>query len=228
MQESIEHELKLTPADPVLLDTLASVDRLGPFAVHNRRREQQRNAFFDNREHGFQHARVGFRRRIIEGQRLATWTIKGNGTTSSDGIASRPEIALQLDPDMPPGLVLGTLRDTARQRGAAALAEQVGDALAMGGLPLARPILETETDRTILDLTTAGTRLEMALDRVQLLGHSVRELEIEVELREGDLAALEKARAAIGALGETRESHGSKLSRALAHLRECHCARRQP
>jgi inorganic triphosphatase YgiF len=68
----------------------------------------------------------------------------------------------------------------------------------------------------------------MALDRVQLLGHSVEELEIEVELRQGDLAALESARVAISSLGETHESKGSKLSRALAHLRDCHCPSRQP
>jgi inorganic triphosphatase YgiF len=86
-------------------------------------------------------------------------------------------------------------------------------------------VLETQTERTILDLEDAehGWAAEMALDRVQLLGHRYQETEIEVELRRGDEAALEAARQAIEALGEVHESHGSKLSRALAHARACAC-----
>jgi inorganic triphosphatase YgiF len=91
-------------------------------------------------------------------------------------------------------------------------------------MPLARPFLETQTDRTILDLVSSerGWSVELALDRVQLVGHRYSELEIEAELKRGDEAALEAAREAITALGQVTESHGSKLSRAMAHLAACH------
>jgi inorganic triphosphatase YgiF len=117
------------------------------------------------------------------------------------------------------------LRQAARDRGAAALADQVADGLADGLLPPKEPLLETETDRRIVDLTEPGTdaEVELALDRVQLVGHDYREAEIEAELKRGDDAALDSARTAIEALGEVRESKGSKLSRALAHLEHCHC-----
>jgi inorganic triphosphatase YgiF len=157
---------------------------------------------------------------------MATWTIKSEGQTLR-GVAVRPEIELQLAADMPPAMVLGTLQQAARQRGAAALAEEVADALARagGGLVLAAPVLETQTERTVVELeaTEHGWAAEMALDRVQLLGHNYQETEIEVELRRGDDAALDAARQAIEALGEVHESHGSKLSRALEHVRACTC-----
>src|SRR5207244_918353 len=68
------------------------------------------------------------------------------------GAATRVEIALQLDAALAPALAIGVLRDAARSRGASALAEAVSDALRSDGLPLARPYVETETDRRILDL----------------------------------------------------------------------------
>ena len=224
-QESdLERELKLVPADAGLLDRLAGLDQLGPFRVTGRHREEQRNSFFDSPARAFETARLGFRRRVIEGQRLATWTLKGEGSVAS-GVASRPEIELQLSSEMPPALVIGTLEQAARQRGAPVLAEQVADALASGGLPLARPVLETVTDRRVLDLEASerGWRAELALDRVHLVGHTYAEMEIEVELRRGDEATLAAARRAIEALGAVHDSRGSKLSRALAHARSCAC-----
>ncbi|MBV9173479.1 MAG: CYTH domain-containing protein, partial [Chloroflexi bacterium] len=169
-------------------------------------------------------AHVGFRRRVVTGRRLATWTIKGEGGVVR-GVVSRPEIELELDADMPPALALDALRDAARTRGAPVLAEQVADALAVGGLPMAKPLLETETHRRILNLEAAdrGWSAELALDQVQLIGHKIAEHEIEVELKRGDESALDAARDAISQLGDVTESKGSKLSRALAHLRECHC-----
>jgi len=220
----LERELKLVPADAGLLDRLAALDHLGPFRVTGRHTEQQRNSFFDSSQRAFEAARLGFRRRLVEGQRLATWTLKGEGSVV-DAVASRPEVELQLDPDLPPALVIGTLQQAARQRGAPLLAEQVADALASGGLPLARPVLETRTDRRVLDLEAAerGWRAELALDHVRLVGHTYAETEIEVELRRGDEATLAAARRAIEALGLVHDSRGSKLSRALAHARSCAC-----
>jgi inorganic triphosphatase YgiF len=221
---NLERELKLVPREAALLDTLAQVQRLGPFAARGRRREHQQNAFFDNRDRTFKVARIGFRRRRVEGERLATWSIKGD-TDLVRGLAIRAEIELQLDPDLAPALVIGTLRDAARSRGAAALGEAVADALAAGGLPLAAPVLELETDRTIVDLEAPETSwsVELALDRVSLVGHRYSELEIEAELKRGDDNALHAAWEAIVALGEVEESRGSKLSRALAHLSACRC-----
>ncbi len=218
----MERELKLRPNDPALLDRLATVGRLGAFTVAGHRRELQRNSFFDSASGALGKARLGFRRRTIRAQSLATWSLKGGGQHVR-GVATRTEIEVQLDPATPPALALDALRQAARERGAVALADAVGEALADGGLPLATPFLETQTDRTILDLEAAepGWRVELALDRVRLLGHAYAELEIEAELKQGDEAALEAAREAITALGPTEPSEGSKLSRAMAHLAAC-------
>ncbi len=217
--ETVERELKLVPVSGELLDRLAAVDRLGTFVARGRRSELQRNAFFDTASQALAHARVGFRRRLVDGQPMATWTIKGD-TSLVGGVATRSEVELVLDGDTPPALALSALLDAARSRGASALADAVGDALATGALPRARPFLETETQRRIVDLSAAehGWRVELALDRMRIVGHDYAEVEIEAELKRGDDATLEDVRAAIAALGEVRESHGSKLSRAMAYL----------
>ena len=226
MNPNEERELKLVPPDASLLDRLAAVDRLGELEVRSRRHELQRNSFFDNPSRTFQRERIGFRRRVIAGQRLATWTLKtGSAESVADGIATRFEVELQLDADMPPALSVGVLRDAARSRGAAALAEGVADALRRGGLPLARPVLELSTDRRILDLEAAsrGWVVELALDRVTMVGHAYAELEIEAELMRGSVDALSAGHESIAGLGRIRASEGSKLSRALAHLAACRC-----
>jgi inorganic triphosphatase YgiF len=223
----IERELKLTPADPALLEDVARLERFGEFVVTGRRRELQRNSFFDTRSAALKAARVGFRRRTIDGQRLARWTLKAPGDRATvRGVATRTEIELHLDPDMPPALALAALRSAARQRDAVVLAEALDDALVANGLPLAQPFLESDTDRVVIDLVAAarGWMVELALDRVHLVGHNYRELEIEAELKHGDLAALEAIRETIEGVGQVRESEGSKLSRGMAHLNRCACA----
>jgi len=219
-----ERELKLVPADEALLDRLEAVERLGELEVRGRRRELQRNSFFDTRSRALGRARVGFRRRTIAGERMATWTLKADSKLEG-GVATRLEIELQLDADLAPALAIGVLRDAARSRGASALAEAVSDALRSDGLPLARPYVETETDRRILDLEAParGWKVELALDRMRLLGHNYADVEIEAELKHGDLDALDAARQAVASLGEVRPSEASKLSRALAHLASCNC-----
>ena len=218
----IERELKLRPDDAALLDRLAPVDHLGPFQVVARRAEQQRNSFFDSRTRALGSARLALRRRCIPGQSLATWTLKSEGELVR-GIASRPEVELRLRDDMPPMMALGALTQAARQRGAAALAEEVADAMVGSPPPLARPFVEMVTDRRVLDLRdTHGAELELALDEVRLEDHRAYvEQEIEAELRRGEESALEVARAAIAELGRVHDSQGSKLSRALDHLRAC-------
>jgi inorganic triphosphatase YgiF len=223
----IERELKLTPADPALLEDVARLERFGEFDVTGRRRELQRNSFFDTRSAALKAARVGFRRRTIEGQRLARWTLKAPGDRATvRGVVTRTELELHLDPDMPPALALAALRSAARQRDAVVLAEALDDALVANGLPLAQPFLESDTDRLVIDLVAAarGWTVELALDRVHLVGHDYRELEIEAELKHGDLGALEAIRETIEAVGQVRESEGSKLSRGMAHLKRCACA----
>jgi inorganic triphosphatase YgiF len=223
----IERELKLTPADPALLEDVARLERFGEFDVTGRRRELQHNSFFDTRSAALKAARVGFRRRTIDGQRLARWTLKAPGDRATvRGVATRTELELHLDPDMPPALALAALRSAARQRDAVVLAEALDDALVANGLPLAQPFLESDTDRLVIDLVAAarGWTVELALDRVHLVGHDYRELEIEAELKHGDLGALEAIRETIEAVGQVRESEGSKLSRGMAHLKRCACA----
>jgi inorganic triphosphatase YgiF len=224
VSDDVERELKLVPEDPGLLDLLAAQNEFGQLVVAGRRHEVQRNSFFDTPTRSLGAARVGFRRRTIAGQPMAIWSLKSDAKVLR-GVTTRSEIEVQLDPDMAPTLALGTLRQVARQRGALALAEEIGDALSGGGPPLAQPFLELQTDRTILDLESAarGWSVELALDRVQLLGHDYAEVEIEAELKRGDESALESIRRAINALGHLRESNGSKLSRAFAHLQACDC-----
>jgi inorganic triphosphatase YgiF len=231
VSEPVERELKLVPADPALLDRLAAVKQLGGFVATGAHRESQHNSFYDSATRSLGKARVGFRRRTVAGQSLATWTIKSESQrATTPGIATRAEIELRLDAEMPPALAIGALRDAARARGAPALADDVSDALAAGGLPLATPYLETETDRRVVDLEAEDGRsaVELALDRVRLIGHAVEEIEIEAELKRGDEADLEEIRLAIAASGDVRESEGSKLSRALSHLDVCHCADSAP
>ena len=225
MTDAVERELKLMPGDPGVLDELARIDRLGSFSVTGRRHELQRNSFFDTRDRTLGANHVGFRRRTVPGQRLARWTLKGDSDELAKGVATRAEVELQLDQDMAPALALGVLRDAARSRGATPLAEAVADAQASGGLPLAEPFIETETDRTILDLAAPerGWAVELALDRMRVVGHRYADVEIEAELKRGDVSALESAREAIEGFGEVRDSEGSKLSRAIAHVRACDC-----
>lgn len=218
----IERELKLTPDDESLLDRLEGLTRLGPFRVAGHRREQQRNAFFETATGALRGARLAFRRRVIAGQRLATWTLKGPGERLH-GVTSRPEVEVHLDADSPPALVLEVLGQAARERGHPVLAERLRDALVGSPPPLAQPSLEMETDRRILDLEAVGQgwSVELALDRVTLAGHpAYRRNEVEAELKGGDPdAALAAARAAIQALGAAAESPQSKLADALEHLR---------
>ncbi|HEX8969311.1 MAG TPA: CYTH domain-containing protein [Chloroflexota bacterium] len=225
MSQPLERELKLVPSDAGLLDQLAHVDHLGPFVAARHWRERQCNSFFDTPRRALASARVGFRRRQVEGERLAIWTLKGD-TAAVRGIATREEIELSLRPDLAPGVALGTLAEAARSRGASALARAVGDALGSDEEPTPPPLLETETDRTLVDLEAVdlGWRVELALDRVRLIGHVYTEVEIEAELKRGEPDALQEVRRAIAELGAVRESNGSKLSRALEHLRTCDCA----
>ena len=155
---------------------------------------------------------------------MAIWSLKSDAKVLR-GVTTRREIELQLDAAMAPMLALGTLRQVARQRGATALAEEIGDALSGGSPPLAQPFVQLETDRTILDLESSahGWSVELALDRVKLRGHDYAEVEIEAELKRGDERALESVRQAIEALGTVQESDGSKLSRAMAHVQACEC-----
>jgi inorganic triphosphatase YgiF len=214
--EGEERELKLRPLAEELLDRLEAVDTLGPFRVVRRWRERQRNAFFDTPGGALRAAAVALRRRQVDGQRQVVWTAKGPGRTSG-GVTSRPEIEVVLGPDLPPALAVGLLEQAARERGAPLLAE----ALAQSPPPTSRPYLELETDRRLARLEAAerGWRAELALDRVGLTGHpEYHELEVEVELERGDDEALVEARRAIEGLGAVQESHGSKLSRALAYV----------
>jgi inorganic triphosphatase YgiF len=66
-------------------------------------------------------------------------------------------------------------------------------------------------------------QVELALDRMHIVGHDYSEVEIEAELKRGDAAVLDDVREAIESLGEVRESEGSKLSRAMHHLSACRC-----
>jgi inorganic triphosphatase YgiF len=218
----VERELKLRPAEPGLLDELWEMGQVGPFQVVRRRQEQQRNSFFDSRTRALGSARLALRRRSVDGEAMTTWTLKSEGKMLR-GIATRPEIELQLREDTPPMIALGALTQAARQRGAAPLAEEVADAMRASPPPLAEPFLELVTQRRILDLRDAhGAELELALDNVHLTGHpSHVEHEIEVELRGGAESALDGARAAIAKVGQVEDGQGSKLSRALEHVRAC-------
>jgi inorganic triphosphatase YgiF len=58
---------------------------------------------------------------------------------------------------------------------------------------------------------------------VRIVDHAYAEIEIEAELKRGNVQGLALIRQAIEGLGRVTESNGSKLSRAMAHLETCHC-----
>ena len=205
-----ERELKLQPVDADLLERLANISSLGPFTVAGRRREKQVNSFFDTKTNALRRAHIGFRRRVIDRRPNATWTIKGPGTHAA-GVSSRPEIEVELSRLMAPALVLGTLRQAARERGAPVLAELVADALSDGSLPQSRPYLEMETERWVLDLENeqAGWRAELALDTVGIIGRpQYEDIEIEVELLSG-----RRLGAGGGARGDRGHWRGARVER---------------
>jgi inorganic triphosphatase YgiF len=208
-----EVELKLMPRDGGLLDRLARAERLGTFEVVGRRHERQHNSFFDTSSQALRQARIGFRRRIVEGEPLAVWTLKADARALR-GVTTRTEIERHLSPELSPERALDALREDAP----AAFVEQLDRAFADGSALLPKPYLETATDRRILDLRSDRAEAELALDRMTIPGHDYAELEIEVELKHGDEAELDEARKAIEALGEVRESEGSKLSRATDYV----------
>jgi inorganic triphosphatase YgiF len=74
-----------------------------------------------------------------------------------------------------------------------------------------------------VDLVANHAEVELALDRMRVAHHDYAEVEIEAELKRGDATALDTVRQAIESLGEVRESDGSKLSRAMAHVADCRC-----
>lgn len=218
-----ERELKLLARDAALLERLRSAPSLGPFAASTARLEAQSNAFFDTSAHDLARAGLSFRRRQIRGQPLAAWTVKGRGTIAS-GISVHPEVEVWLDADMAPTMVLALLSQAARERRNAVLGEQLRDALSGGRLVPARPYLETQTERWVRDLDAPdrGWRAELALDATTAPGHGgFREWEIEVELKQGDDAALEAAREALRAEGAVQEATATKLRRALEHVNQC-------
>ena len=210
---TIERELKLVPEDAALLDLLAAQTRFGELSVVGRRHEVQRNSFFDTASKTLSAAHVGFRRRTVEGESLATLVaeVKRRGLTRGDH--ARNEIEVQLDAETPPaGWHLAHCATRLTSGARTALAEEVAAArVSPTELPLRTPFLEMQTERTILDLdaTTQGWSVELALDRVQLVGHDYAEVEIEAELKRGDEAALEAARHAIEALGAVHEAQTS-------------------
>ena len=70
-------------------------------------------------------------------------------------------------------------------------------------------------------------QVEMALDRVRLIGHTYSELEIEVELKRGDEAALDAARTRLGNKA-TRARWASTRSTAPASIGRQRAAIGQP
>lgn len=218
MPDMVELEMKLVPADPALLDRLAARDQIGSFAVVDRRREEQRNAFFDTPDGALGAARLAFRRRDVDDEDQATWTLKGPGSIE-DGLSRRPEVEALLPSATPPALALGRVLDLARTRGALELARLADRALCDANPLRSSPFLEFATDRTVLILADAarGWTLELALDRMRMpRWPEVLDLEIEVELKQGAEVALEELRAAIEALGTVRPARQTKLARARA------------
>ena len=217
MMDIMERELKLRPASDEVLDRLEAVDQLGPLQAIHRRREPQRNAYFDTPDRALARAHVSLRRRTIDGQADAIWTVKGP-SQRANGVSSRPEIEVTLEAATPLPLAVELLSRAAAERGAPLIAEALRHAPELPD----RPMLELVTDRRLADLVQPGHagHAELALDRVALVDHDeYADREIEVELKQGEEQLLSTARTAIEALGEVYESDGSKLSRALAYLK---------
>ena len=138
-----------TPDDAALLDRLAAV---GHGSASFRRRVAtvscSATASSIRRSRALTRAQDGLS--ASDDRRAVAGDVDAQGRRHARPRASRrgPRSSCSWIQTWPPALAL---RRSARRRGSAAprsLAEELADALADGGLPLAEPFLETETDRT--------------------------------------------------------------------------------
>ena len=217
MNDDEERELKLVPERPALLDRLAAVDAAGRFRGQPAARAAAQQLL-----------RLGVAARSRRRSRLPA--AHGRGPAAGQRGRSRPtasrcaawprraEIELQLDADTPPALALGALREAARKRGARRAGRGGGDALAAGGPPLAKPFLETETDRRIVDLAKRSSAAGRSSWRSTACSSSATPTRRSRSKPSSSAATKQRwtrSRRRSRALGEVRESDGTKLSRAL-------------
>ncbi|QXQ05893.1 CHAD domain-containing protein [Sphingosinicellaceae bacterium] len=161
----VELKLDLDPAD------VAAAIASPLFDSGARATEHLDTVYFDTADHDLRAAGLSLRIRRIGERRILT--VKAEGAAVA-GLFARPEWERDVD-DTPP-----TLGD---------LPEEFATLGLSGDLA---PVFRAEVERTTIDASLAGTRIEVSIDRGELQhgAHALPLCELEMELREGGAAPL--------------------------------------
>jgi inorganic triphosphatase YgiF len=206
----MEIEAKLAAKDRRTFSRLASRRRLDAWSLDARRPERLESVYLDSPSGAFGRARIGCR--VRRRGRAVEATVKSGGDVRR-GIHRRDEWTLSLAamPRFPWRLPAGLARRLPAS---------------LRGLSL-EPILRTSIRRRRLLVRRkegAPVLAEIALDEVEFRAPgrrgARRELEVEVELREGEEADLAAIVRAVRAGRVLRPSRGSKLERGLRWARK--------
>ncbi|PSJ23027.1 CYTH domain-containing protein [Halomonas sp. ND22Bw] len=197
MAKEIEFKLALAPAGPEALRRHPRLAGLEP------RTTQLGNTYFDTPDGRLESERMALRLRHADGRLLQTLKTSGQG---SGGLSTRGEWEWEV---MGPGLDLGRLADLPPI-----------EALGEGVLGELRPRFATDFAREIWWWEQDGTAIEIALDlgEIESDAHSVPIRELELELKDGDPAALIELAEALAERVPLRPSDTSKAARGAALL----------
>lgn len=186
MSTVIEREIRFLVEEPAVYRAVTHLTSLGSFMVVKRRRERQRNTYFDTTDMRLWRARSVLKLR--ETRVLREVTLK-KALAYRNGIASRLEVTSRLRPTQRFLTAPGRLAIAPMQR-----AKRI-----IGAQPLQR-LLTIITDRTTLVLAKNRRRVELDVDRVAVRkGRRIlaRRLELEVENLTATPAVFREAIAAL-------------------------------
>ena len=203
--DTYEVELKLQPSKAETLDAIWKLDRLGSFDVISRRRQHQRNRYYDSRERALGKSHGSLRWRTIAGSAEGELTYKGPSEVHQ-GVFRRLEITALLPAEIDPLTV-------APAPAPLALAHRTTTDLEPTELVL-------ETDRRKMRLVGHGASVELDLDVTTIPGTDYYDLEIEAEMVSGDPDVLAQLHAELTAVGKMKPSAKGKLARGWRYLKQ--------
>jgi inorganic triphosphatase YgiF len=209
--DAYEVELKLQPSDAAILDAIWKLDRLGSFEVVSRRRQLQRNRYYDSRERALGGSGGSLRWRTTAGSTEGELTYKGPSEVQG-GVFRRLEITSLLPSDVDPVTVEPAPAPLT-------LAHRITTDLEPTELIL-------ETDRRAMRLVGNGARVDLDLDITTMPGTDYYDLEIEAEIVSGDPDVLTQLHAQLITVGDMKPSAKGKLARGWGYLKQWELASR--
>lgn len=203
MSNNVEIELKLRLVDPTICDRILNDPLLLALASNEEPRiEMMEATYYDTTDHGLLQDEIAYRIRQENGNYVAT--VKTSNKSSS-GLHMRGEWNIDMDeatPDISPFLK-----------------EAIGDRLQTAvGTNSLRPLLVTRFKRNLLDLTLDdGSKVELAVDLGEIVVSDQKEpiAEIELELKDGNVAQLLKLGATLSERYPLQLDSRSKFHRGL-------------